>query len=617
MALGRDKSKQILCEYEGRKQDCPKDCSKCTVTYRNLGDSAFKKGQLIEAIKQYKRALFASPINLDAWYGLASAYSSNKEFNNAIEAFDRALSIDPQYGDAMFGKAVALRDLGKKDEAIALSEDILELYPDKQVSEFSEDLVFSGFQGKTTSKSIALSCKNAIEAMTEKAFEIATDQKWLDADGTVKTEKEIDQEKDFAEQMYLFCNRNYSSLGYEKAWSEAITSSFYGAICVTLLYYKDRSWVENSSTFDYLKDHVDLERVDRTAEKLLGIQDDDNKTDNLWDAISSYASYCIKTINNVQPMADMENAVLDAAESAYILGMLCAMRHNEALYKQKQKNDKSDVRGAFCNNCGKKIVSDAVFCPYCGSKRMLELNKENCGPEESRNELIKTSKRVKTKGKPGDYYFPGNATVEGATLQLLTPVKVDVEDALKHGISGVNKWAGNECKIIDENDEFVFYNYHCYEDGSGGCTLRQRKANRNDVVFFGTSKKFGCIFHNHLVQVDCHEYGNEFYVWSKDIQNGTEKLYSWFGRYAIPTGRGSRYTQDYVKVMRIDRSQDAIILEVQRTALSPSPMADDWDKKLNVETNYSLVITYSGGDLRAKAVYPALGITEIFENVYA
>ena len=119
------------------------------------------------------------------------------------------------------------------------------------------------------------------------------------------------------------------------------------------------------------------------------------------------------------------------------------------------------------------------------------------------------------------------------------------------------------------------------------------------------------------MQVDCHEYGNEFYVWSKDIQNGTEKLYSWFGRYAIPTGRGSRYTQDYVKVMRIDRSQDAIILEVQRTALSPSPMADDWDKKLNVETNYSLVITYSGGDLRAKAVYPALGITEIFENVYA
>ena len=26
---------------------------------------------------------------------------------------------------------------------------------------------------------------------------------------------------------------------------------------------------------------------------------------------------------------------------------------------------------------------------------------------------------------------------------------------------------------------------------------------------------------------------------------------------------------------------------------------------------------YSGGDLHAKAVYPALGITEIFENVYA
>jgi len=110
------------------------------------GDTAFASNQIREAIKHYKKALFANPRFPDAWCGLANAYGDNGEHNNALSAYNKALSIDPQYGDAMFGKAKALRKLGKTDEAMSLANEILELYDDSSVRSFKSELKQSGIR---------------------------------------------------------------------------------------------------------------------------------------------------------------------------------------------------------------------------------------------------------------------------------------------------------------------------------------------------------------------------------------------------------------------------------------------------------------------------------------
>lgn len=76
-----------------------------------------------------------------------------------------------------------------------------------------------------------------------------------------------------------------------------------------------------------------------------------------------------------------------------------------------------------------------------------------------------------TKGVPADYFFEGDDHNECATLPLLSPMKIDIEKAIKYGIPGKRSWEGSKCIHIAENDEYNFYNYGCYPDGSGGCTV--------------------------------------------------------------------------------------------------------------------------------------------------
>ncbi|MBQ5608295.1 MAG: hypothetical protein IIU86_04650 [Oscillospiraceae bacterium] len=227
---------------------------------------------------------------------------------------------------------------------------------------------------------------------------------------------------------------------------------------------------------------------------------------------------------------------------------------------------------------------------------------------------LRTKRRIMTKGVPGDYFFGGSEKIKCKQMNILDPLAVDVYKAYFNGIPGREEWHQASCFAIAETDDYIFYNYGCFPDGSSGCNLRQNKDNPKKVVFFGKSRMLSCIFHDHLVQVDWSAYGTELYLWTRDVHNGKERIYPWFGKYAIPTGTGSRYDQDSVLDMRVDKEKDAIIIDVRRTFCD---FADSEDSEYicNADTVYTLVVTYKNGQFFAKAEFPELNVTQVFENI--
>ena len=297
MGLGRNERLHLSCSYEGREKDCPKECSKCAISIKTDGDMAIASNRVNEAIKMYKKALFIEPKFAEAWCNLANAYGMRSEFNNALSAFNKALAIDPEYGKAMFGKAITLRNLGKQDEAMALVNEILALYEDANVQKFKAGLLNAG--AKDTSGLYSL--QQAIDTITDNAYEIVVSNNLLDKDGQIHTIQSIDKKEEFAKKICAFCKRRYSSLGSEKVWSESIISAFYGSAYIALKYYLSPNEFTGIDPFDYLSNNADLEDLERSAERLLGIRSDD-QSNQVWNIVYSFVSSSIPIIEKVEPL---------------------------------------------------------------------------------------------------------------------------------------------------------------------------------------------------------------------------------------------------------------------------------------------------------------------------
>ena len=325
MALGKDAIKHISCQFVGHEDDCSKTCSKCAIAMKKAGDTALDSNNLDDAIKQYKKSLFADPQFAGAWCGLANAYIMKGEHNNALSAFNKALMIDSVYGEAMFGKAKTLHRLGKLEAAMELANEILELYSDSSVQNFKSELKKSGVRDMAG----VYSLQKAIDAITDKAYEIIVANDLLDKDGEIHTIQSIETKEDFANSIYSFCKKRYGSLGNEKVWSESLLTAYYGSAYVALMYYKTPRDFIDVNPFAYLSNNANLEELERTTEKLLGIRDDNNQSEKIWDIIYSLVTFSLPVLSGVEPTSDIDAAVKDATESAYIMGMLLAMRHHE------------------------------------------------------------------------------------------------------------------------------------------------------------------------------------------------------------------------------------------------------------------------------------------------
>ena len=53
-----------------------------------------------------------------------------------------------------------------------------------------------------------------------------------------------------------------------------------------------------------------------------------------------------------------------------------------------------------------------------------------------------------TKGVPADYFFEGDEHNASATLPLLAPLKINLEKAIKDGVSGKRPWEGSKCMLV-------------------------------------------------------------------------------------------------------------------------------------------------------------------------
>ena len=324
--LGRDVSKQLRCEYKGHEKDCGKKCEKCAIHIKDTADIALSKNRFDEALPLYKKAAFIEPHYADVWVSLGGIYKDKSEYKKALDAFERAIAIDKVYGEAIFGKAIVLQKLGHLEEALNVTKDLLSMYNNPDVISFKKELIDLGAKD-------VLRIDDAIDIMTNKAREIASENDLLDENGKVRTERAIYKKNEFAKQIFDYCKKKYASLGEEKVRSESIITSFYASLCTTLFYYKDKYGFVGIHPFEYINDHIDLEKADATAEHMLEMKSGDAEAEALWNMIYDYAQFSGNIISQVDA-DDVEAAIVDVTESAYVLGMLYAMR-----FAQKQTSN--------------------------------------------------------------------------------------------------------------------------------------------------------------------------------------------------------------------------------------------------------------------------------------
>jgi tetratricopeptide (TPR) repeat protein len=97
-----------------------KGCSSGPVQKALENGTAFEeKGQFVEAMVEYNRAIELDPKNTDAYYNRALLYRKQGNSKAALEDFDKIISINPNYSEPYYGRGQIYDEQGKKSKAIA------------------------------------------------------------------------------------------------------------------------------------------------------------------------------------------------------------------------------------------------------------------------------------------------------------------------------------------------------------------------------------------------------------------------------------------------------------------------------------------------------------------
>lgn len=340
-ALGRDESKHISCQYSGREDDCPNDCNRCAIAIKTDADMALVQNQPDAAIKLYKRAVFAEPKFAEAWNNLGNAYGTKSEYNNALAAFEKAIAIDPVYGKALYGKAVTLRNMGQLESAMTLANAILELYDVMEVRRFKKELVEAGVEDTQ----YLLENKKAIIALDNVGFRLMKDNNLLNDEGKITVIDGLYRPDEFTRSVLKYCKRKYASLGEEKVHGEYIITSFYGSICATIFYSKNNQAFTDTTVFDYLNNHIDVEFTDVNAERMLNTKAGEERAEHIWNIISPYVGYSQRVFNDASVLT--EDVILAAMKNAYEIGMLTALYYLAGKDKKHSLGTRSEIDNAL------------------------------------------------------------------------------------------------------------------------------------------------------------------------------------------------------------------------------------------------------------------------------
>ena len=102
----------------------------CPEAHANLGNAFVGKGKMTDAIASYREAIRVRPNYLSAHTNLGICLAKIGETDEALAEFREVLRIDRDFRDAHRNLAVVLWGLGRRDEAVAHLREVLRLKPD-------------------------------------------------------------------------------------------------------------------------------------------------------------------------------------------------------------------------------------------------------------------------------------------------------------------------------------------------------------------------------------------------------------------------------------------------------------------------------------------------------
>ena len=89
-----------------------------SVSLNISGDKLYQRGDLMEAIREYEKALILDPGNINALNSLGVCYADQGQLKKAVESFHQVLAISKDDFMASFNLGFALARLGRNEEAI-------------------------------------------------------------------------------------------------------------------------------------------------------------------------------------------------------------------------------------------------------------------------------------------------------------------------------------------------------------------------------------------------------------------------------------------------------------------------------------------------------------------
>ena len=83
-----------------------------------LGYNAAERGNLVEAVSEYRQVLKLDPKHLRAHLNLGIVYGRQGKWKEEVSQYKRAISSDPKFSEAYFNLGVAYSGRGELNEAI-------------------------------------------------------------------------------------------------------------------------------------------------------------------------------------------------------------------------------------------------------------------------------------------------------------------------------------------------------------------------------------------------------------------------------------------------------------------------------------------------------------------
>ncbi len=112
--------------------------------YYNRGNIYGKKGNLIQAISDYTKAIEINPNYTDAYYNRGNTYEKQGNLTQAISDYTKAIETNPKYAAAYCNRGNVYQTQGNLTLAIADYNKALEISPNDSTSLYNRGLAYYG-----------------------------------------------------------------------------------------------------------------------------------------------------------------------------------------------------------------------------------------------------------------------------------------------------------------------------------------------------------------------------------------------------------------------------------------------------------------------------------------